>query len=126
MYCLLFLSTTFMICMACLDDGQVNFYFDKMNQETAELVIKLLRKENLEFSLKFNNFNKPDYDLEQQEVSFDPPSVSAGLDSFYLQVVVYDLGKAINDSIYVDIKRTYPNGEVLDESRTSSACILFT
>lgn len=61
-------------------------------------------------TLKINTFPKPDYVIETQNISFDPPNVSAGLDSFFIQVVVYNLGKAIDDSIYVDIKRTLPDG----------------
>ncbi|HYV95785.1 MAG TPA: C25 family cysteine peptidase [Chitinophagales bacterium] len=61
-------------------------------------------------SLKLNTHPKPDYDLESQNVTFDPATVSAGLDSFYLQIITYNLGRAIPDSIYVDVKRTLPGG----------------
>ncbi len=61
-------------------------------------------------SLKMNTHTKPDYALEAQEVSFDPPSVTAGLDSFFLQVIIYNLGKAVDDSFYIDVKRNLPNG----------------
>ncbi len=61
-------------------------------------------------SLKFNNFPKPDFALEPQNVRFDPPQVTAGLDSFKLQVIIYNLGKAIDDSIYLDVRRTLPDG----------------
>jgi len=40
-----------------LDDGQVNFYFDQLSHETAEIVIKVLRKEMFEFSLEFKNLS---------------------------------------------------------------------
>jgi hypothetical protein len=61
-------------------------------------------------SLKINMHAKPDYVLEPQEISFDPQTITSGLDSFFLQVVVYNIGKAVNDSIYLDVKRTLPNG----------------
>lgn len=62
-------------------------------------------------ALKLNTHQKPDYDLESQNVSFDPPAVSAGLDSFFLQIISYNLGKATEDSVYVDVRRTLPGGE---------------
>jgi hypothetical protein len=61
-------------------------------------------------SLKINTYPKPDYTIETQNISFDPPDVSAGLDSFNIQVVIYNLAKAVDDSIYIDIKRTLPDG----------------
>ena len=61
-------------------------------------------------SLKINTHPKPDYALESQFVSFDPPAVSAGLDSFFLQVVLFNIGEATPDSIFIDVKRTLPNG----------------
>lgn len=61
-------------------------------------------------SIKINTHPKPDYDLEPQFVSFDPPTVSAGLDSFFLQIILYNIGEATSDSVYIDIKRTLPNG----------------
>lgn len=61
-------------------------------------------------SVKINAHSKPDYALESGFVSFDPPAVSAGLDSFFLQVVLYNIGRAVSDSIYLDVKRTLPNG----------------
>ncbi|MEO6168409.1 MAG: C25 family cysteine peptidase [Chitinophagales bacterium] len=61
-------------------------------------------------SVKINTHPKPDYALESKFVSFDPPSVSAGLDSFFLQIVLYNIGQASSDSIYIDVKRTLPNG----------------
>ncbi|MGB3073692.1 MAG: C25 family cysteine peptidase, partial [Chitinophagales bacterium] len=61
-------------------------------------------------SLKINTHPKPDYDLESQFVSFDPPTVSAGLDSFFLQVILYNIGEATSDSIFIDVKRTLPGG----------------
>ncbi|MEP7128383.1 MAG: hypothetical protein ABI729_05925, partial [Chitinophagales bacterium] len=57
-----------------------------------------------------NTHPKPDYDLESQFVSFDPPTVSAELDSFFLQIILYNIGQATSDSIFVDVKRTLPSG----------------
>jgi hypothetical protein len=61
-------------------------------------------------SLLLNTHPKPDYALETQNVTFDPPVVSAGLDSFFVQVVLYNIGKATDDTVYIDLKRTLPDG----------------
>jgi len=63
-------------------------------------------------ALQLNTHAKPDFDLETQNVTFDPPTVTAGLDSFYLQVILFNLGRAVHDSIYVDVNRTLPNGTI--------------
>ena len=36
-------------------DGQANFYFNKLDKSTSEMIIKVLRTENIEFSLTFQN-----------------------------------------------------------------------
>ncbi|HZG00477.1 MAG TPA: C25 family cysteine peptidase, partial [Chitinophagales bacterium] len=62
-------------------------------------------------SLRLNTFAEPDYAIETQSVYFNPEIVSAGVDSFTINVVVTNIGKAVNDSIYIDITRTWPNGD---------------
>ena len=58
-----------------LDDGQVNFFFDNLNCETAQIVMNGLRKENFEFSLEFKNLSSKQFtfvlenaSLEQEEI----------------------------------------------------------
>lgn len=62
-------------------------------------------------SLLVNSHPKPDYVIESNSVSFNPSIVTAGVDSFKLHLIVTNIGKAISDSIYVDITRIYPNGQ---------------
>lgn len=62
-------------------------------------------------SLRLNTFAAPDYALEAQSIYFNPSVVSAGVDSFSINVVVTNIGKAIDDSIYLDITRVWPNGD---------------
>ncbi|MBA3647618.1 MAG: hypothetical protein H0W62_03550 [Chitinophagales bacterium] len=62
-------------------------------------------------SLKLNTHAKPDYVIEAQSVSFDPPTISAGLDSFHLKIIITNIGEAINDSIYIDVHRKLSNGD---------------
>lgn len=61
-------------------------------------------------ALYMNTHDKPDYDLEPQLVFFDPPVVTVEEDSFSLQVVVTNLGKAIDDSIDLEVIRSLPDG----------------
>ena len=62
-------------------------------------------------SLKLNTHPLPDYVIEPSSVSFNPGIVSAGVDSFALNLVITNIGKAIHDSIFVDITRIFPNGQ---------------
>lgn len=54
----------------------------------------------------FNQYPKPDYAIEESSVFFNPSTVTPGLDSFEVKLVVTNLGKAIKDSIQVSLKRT--------------------
>lgn len=56
--------------------------------------------------ISFNQYPKPDYAIEQTSVFFTPATITPGLDSFEVNVVVTNLGKAIKDSIAVTLKRT--------------------
>ncbi len=62
-------------------------------------------------SLKLNTHEIPDYVIEPTSVSFNPGVVSAGVDSFALNLVITNIGKAIQDSFFVDITRIFPNGQ---------------
>lgn len=61
-------------------------------------------------SIHLNTHAKPDYVLEPQMISFNPPNVSVNTDSFEMQVIVTNIGKAIKDSIDLEVIRTLPNG----------------
>lgn len=53
---------------------------------------------------------KPDYVIEDQNVVLNPQFISVSEDHFNLQATAYNIGRAINDSIIFQVKRTYPNG----------------
>ena len=73
-------------------------------------------------SLTLNPHAKPDYLIEDQDVKINPQFVSISENNFTLKVVSYNIGKAINDSITFEIKRTYPNGttEILQRKRVKA------
>ncbi len=64
-------------------------------------------------SLSLNTHPKPDYDLEPSTVHFSPSVITAADQSFDLVVYPTNLGMAVNDSIYISVTRTFPNGSQL-------------
>lgn len=61
-------------------------------------------------ALKINPHPKPDYVIEDQQVKINPPFISVAANSFVLDAKAYNIGKAIEDSVTFEVKRTYPNG----------------
>ena len=61
-------------------------------------------------AIKINPHPKPDYVIEDQEVKINPPFISVAQNSFVLDAKAYNIGRAVNDSITFEVKRTYPNG----------------
>ena len=61
-------------------------------------------------ALKLNGEGQPDYDIEAQNVLISPSPVSVSNQNFTVSAYIYNLGKAVNDSITVLITRQYPNG----------------
>lgn len=61
-------------------------------------------------AIRFNQYNEPDYNIEPQNVSFSPNVISTSIDSFSIDLEIYNLGKAINENINVEVSRILPNG----------------
>ncbi len=61
-------------------------------------------------SLKLNNFSKPEYMISEQNIRFTPSVITTDLDTFSIHVKTRNLGKAVQDSFYVHITRTFPDG----------------
>lgn len=61
-------------------------------------------------ALKLNVQPKPDYVIEEPLIKVDPSFISIAEDSFQLNVKVVNIGKAIGDSILLQIRRQYPDG----------------
>ncbi|MEO8824124.1 MAG: C25 family cysteine peptidase [Ginsengibacter sp.] len=53
---------------------------------------------------------KPDYAVEDQNIVLNPQFISVSEKNFTLQAKAFNIGRAINDSIIFEVKRTYPNG----------------
>ncbi|MBC6490187.1 C25 family cysteine peptidase [Flavihumibacter stibioxidans] len=63
-------------------------------------------------ALKMNFQPKPDYVVEESMVEISPNFISISDQSFKVKVRYFNMGKAINDSIHVEIKRINPDGSV--------------
>lgn len=57
-----------------------------------------------------NSHRLPDYAVDQQSVYFNPAQVTTEIDSFAVNIVVKNLGRAINQPLQVEVKRTLPVG----------------
>ncbi|MES2647545.1 MAG: C25 family cysteine peptidase [Bacteroidota bacterium] len=55
-----------------------------------------------------NSFQKPDYSIETSNVIINPSFISIAETNFRVKLYHYNLGKAIKDSITVEVKREYP------------------
>ncbi len=63
-------------------------------------------------SLKLFPYLKPDYSIESQNIAFTPAFIAAADDSFSVNIVPYNIGRASNDSVWVKIQRQYPDGSI--------------
>ncbi|MEZ4883195.1 MAG: C25 family cysteine peptidase [Chitinophagales bacterium] len=54
----------------------------------------------------------PDYRVSEAGISFEPPQITTDLDSFAVNIVLQNLGKAIEDPIQVVVNRRLPDGTV--------------
>jgi hypothetical protein len=65
-------------------------------------------------SVSLNTFDLPDYMIESPTITFNPSVVTSDLDSFDIEVLVTNLGRAINDTIILEVIRDYPNQSFAD------------
>lgn len=63
-------------------------------------------------AIKLHAHSKPDFIVDESLLKIDPNFISVSNQKFTVQSKVYNLGKAVGDSIVWDIKRTHPDGTV--------------
>ncbi|MFN8310568.1 MAG: C25 family cysteine peptidase [Chitinophagales bacterium] len=56
-------------------------------------------------AISLPQYPKPDYQIDDQSVYFNPQTIDAGSDSFQVNIIVANLGKAIKDSIEITLTR---------------------
>ena len=61
-------------------------------------------------ALKLSTFPKPDFVVEQPQITVSPSFVSVADSSFHVKAYLYNIGKATGDSVLVQIERRYPDG----------------
>lgn len=71
------------------------------------------------------NPGKPDYDVETDAMSTDPVNISTSADSFDLKVVVYNLGKAVQDTVTVTLAHTHAGNNAVTFADTVKIPDLF-
>ncbi|MES2838607.1 MAG: C25 family cysteine peptidase [Bacteroidota bacterium] len=59
--------------------------------------------------IKLNTQNKPDYSITVKDVFYTPKNISTVVDSFDVNLIVSNIGKADDDSLTIEIKRFLPN-----------------
>ena len=57
-----------------------------------------------------NTHPYPELHLEENELWTSPSVIDLSQNQFELNIPVYNLGKAFNDSIYMEVKQNYPDG----------------
>ena len=65
-------------------------------------------------AIKLNTFEKPDYMISVSNVYFSPSLITSDIDSFDVNVIITNLGKAINDSFIVELTRNFPSQSLPD------------
>ena len=63
-------------------------------------------------AISINAFAKPDYVIEDQLVKISPNIISVADNSFDIKVKMANIGKVVNDSIRISIKRKLPNDSI--------------
>ncbi len=63
-------------------------------------------------AIKINAFEKPDFVIEDQLVKISPDIISVADNNFDLKIKMANIGKSINDSIWVSVKRKLPNDTI--------------
>ncbi|HEX7903233.1 MAG TPA: C25 family cysteine peptidase [Chitinophagaceae bacterium] len=76
-------------------------------------------------ALRLNPFPKPDYVIEDPLVRINPSFISIAESSFRVNASFMNIGKAVSDSITVEVKRTYPDNTTTIISRTRIPGIRF-
>jgi hypothetical protein len=57
-----------------------------------------------------NTYSKPDYVIDSSGMIISPSYLSIGDDSFNVKIYIYNIARAITDSVHLLVTRKYPNG----------------
>lgn len=85
-----------------LNNASLNDYFGRTHAEQFIL--------HGDPALKIYSHAKPDYVIEEPQVSINPSFISVADNNFKIKASIYNIGKSTGDSVKLTIKRTYPDG----------------
>lgn len=63
-------------------------------------------------AISMNHFSQPDFVIEEPQVKINPSVLTVADNSFSLGVKIYNIGKAVNDSMRLVINRKLPNDSI--------------
>ena len=111
----------------------------KLNKDAAQQLIQIsgsgdyharLHAEEMTLhgdpALKLNFQALPDYDIEEPQVVINPTFVSIAENKFTVHIKLYNLGKAVKDSITIEIKRQFPDNSIVTVQRIKIPGIRYT
>jgi Peptidase family C25 len=79
-------------------------YYSRMHAEQTTL--------NGDPAIKINNHALPDYVIEDPMVRVNPAFISIAEDKFLVKSYFRNNGRVVNDSVFVEVKRQYPDGSI--------------
>lgn len=71
-------------------------------------------------AIKINSFAKPDYAIESSNIIIEPAFLSIAETKFDSKIYFYNIGKAQNDSIVVEVKRQFPSSSIYPNGHTET------
>lgn len=69
-------------------------------------------------AIRINSFVNPDYSIEPANILIEPSFISIAETNFKAKIYYYNIGKAVNDSIVVEIRRQYPQSSIYPNGHT--------
>jgi hypothetical protein len=95
---------------------EVNSYLDGANPTSSLDYYTRIHLEEINLNgdpaIKINAFPKADYVIEEQSVVVSPNIITVADPFFNVKVNMKNIGKAVNDSIRISVKRLLPNATV--------------
>jgi hypothetical protein len=73
-------------------------------------------------AIVINSFPKPDLTVSKSQLLFSPTYISNVADSFNLDIVITNIGKAVTDSFVIQIERTFPDETIEYRQITVGKC----
>jgi hypothetical protein len=64
-------------------------------------------------ALAFNFQSLPDYVIEASQIKLNPQFISVSARNFNLNINIYNIGKAVQDSVTVLVQQQYPNNNIV-------------